>query len=167
MFVLNPVEWFVNIPPEWAIFWTSMIPITELRASIPLGIEVYGLAIWKVWIIAVIGDMVPALVILALIPHIHKWVIRRRFFGSILTKKLQEVDRKFSGPYFKYGAMALIIFVGIPLPFTGSWTGSLASFVFNIKFKRAVPLIFIGVCVAATLVTLITLFAGGTLRAIF
>ncbi|MFH1946606.1 MAG: small multi-drug export protein [Candidatus Magasanikbacteria bacterium] len=167
MFGLNPVDWFANIPPEWAVFWTSMIPITELRASIPIGIEVYGLAVWKVWIIAVIGDMIPALIILALIPHIHGWVVKRRFFGPILTKKLEEADRKFSGPYFKYGAMALIIFVGVPLPFTGSWTGSLASFVFNIKFRRAAPLIFIGVCVAATLVTLITLFAGGTLRAIF
>ncbi len=167
MLGLNPVEWFVNISPEWAIFWISMIPVTELRASIPIGIEVYKLAIWKVWIIAVIGDMIPALVILALIPRVHGWVVRRKFFGPILTKKLEEADRKFSGSYFKYGAAALIIFVGIPLPFTGSWTGSLASFVFNIKFKRAAPLIFIGVCVAATLVTLITLFAGETVRAIF
>jgi len=57
--------------------------------------------------------------------------------------------------------------VGIPLPLTGSWTGSLAAFVFNISFKKSWKLILIGICVAATLVTLITLFAGGTLRTIF
>jgi len=167
MFSLNPVDWFVNISPEWAVFFISMIPITELRASIPIGIEVYKMAVWKVWLIAVVGDVIPALFILAGIPYAHDWVVKQKFLGKILTKKLEEADRKFSGKYFKYGAIALIVFVGIPLPFTGSWTGSLASFVFNIKFRRAAPLIFIGVCMAATLVTIITLFAGGTIRAIF
>ncbi len=167
MLNLNPTTWFATLPPEWATILISMIPITELRASIPIGIEVYGLAIWKVWILAVIGDLIPALVILLLIPFAHDWVVRRRFFGKMLTNKLEKAERQFSGKYYKHGAIALIIFVGIPLPFTGSWTGSLAAFMFNIPFKKAVPLIATGVCMAATLVTLITLFAGGTLRWLF
>lgn len=162
--MLNPATWFSTLPPEWATLLLSMIPITELRASIPIGIEVYHLAIWKVWILSVIGDIIPATVILLMIPWVHDWIVKRRFLGKALTKLLEKAERKFSGKHAKYGAIALVIFVGIPLPFTGSWTGSLAAFVFNIPFKKACPLIFAGVCMAATLVTLITLFAGGTLR---
>ena len=167
MLSLNPVTWFTGIAPEWAVFFISMIPITELRASIPIGIEVYKLPIWKVWVIAILGDLIPAVIILYAIPYVHDWIMRRRVLGTLLTKKLQSAEKAFSGKYAKYGAIGLIIFVGIPLPFTGSWTGSLAAFIFNIPFKKALPLITIGVCMAATLVTLITLFAGGTIRLIF
>ena len=164
MINMNPVDWFSNLPPEWATLFISMIPITEIRASIPIALEIYELPIWKTWIIAVVGDMIPALVILALVPKLHAWVMRYKFLGKVLTRELDRAEKKFSGKYAKYGAIALIIFVGIPLPLTGSWTGSFASFVFNIPFKKSAPLIFAGVCLAATIITLITLFAGGALR---
>ncbi len=164
---MDPTMWFANLSPEFAIMLISMIPITELRASIPIGIEVYDLPIMKVWILAVIGDIIPAIALLLFFPIVNKWMIRTKFLGDIVTKKLQHAEKSFSGKYKKYGVIGLIIFVGIPLPLTGSWTGSLAAFVFGIPFKKSAPLITIGVCVAATLVTLITLFAGGTIRAIF
>ena len=167
MINLNPVEWFINIPVEWAVFFISMIPITELRASIPIGIEVYKLPIWEVWLIAVLGDIIPALFILYFLPKFYNYILVKRFFGRMVTKSLKRAEKKFSGKYKKYGLLGLIIFVGIPLPFTGSWTGSLAAVVFDLPFKKAAPLILAGVCLAATLVTIITLFAGGTLRAIF
>ncbi|HAT03682.1 MAG TPA: ligand-binding protein SH3 [Candidatus Magasanikbacteria bacterium] len=167
MFDIHPVMWFSNMAPEWAVFLLSMIPLTELRASIPIGIEVYHLAIWKVWLIAVAGDFLPALCILYLVPHLHDWIMRHKFFGRLFTKRLKYAEKAFSGKYAKYGAIGLIIFIGVPLPFTGSWTGSLVAFIFNIPFKKSWWLILSGVCMAATLVTLITLFAGGTLRAIF
>lgn len=164
---MNPAMWFANLSPEWVVLLISMIPITELRASIPIGIEVYGLPIWKVWILSVIGDLIPALCILAFAPLANRWAIRTRFFGSLVTKRLAQAEKAFSGKYEKYGAIGLVIFIGIPLPLTGSWTGSLAAFVFNIPFKKSVPLIAAGVCLAATIVTLITLFASGTIRALF
>lgn len=167
MFSLNPVDWFVNISPELATFFISMIPITELRASIPIGIEVYGLDIWKVWLIAVIGDFIPAVVILYFLPLLRNWILKNKFFGKVLTHSLNKAEKKFAGKYEKYGLLGLVVFVGIPLPFTGSWTGSLASVVFNLPLRKSAPMIFVGVCVAATLVTFITLFAGETLRAIF
>jgi uncharacterized membrane protein len=164
MFSLNPVDWFINIPPEWAVFFISMIPVTELRASIPIGIEVYGMTVWKVWLIAVVGDFIPAVFILYLLPILRDWIMRHKFLGKVLTKELKKAEKRFSGKYERYGIIGLIIFVGIPLPLTGSWTGSLAAVVFDLPFKKAVPMIFAGVCIAATLVTLITLFAGGALR---
>jgi uncharacterized membrane protein len=160
--ILNLVSGF---SPEWATFIISMFPVTELRASIPIGIEVYHLAIWKVWLLAVVGDLVPALVILTLTPYVNDWVQENKLLGPHYTKELEKAQRRFEVKYAKYGAIGLIIFVGIPLPLTGSWTGSLAAFVFNIPFKKSAPLITAGVCLAATLVTLITLFAGDAIRA--
>lgn len=162
MFSFNPIDWFVGFPPEWAVFWMSMIPITELRGAIPVGLGVYSLSIAKTWIMAVLGNMVPTIFVLLFLPRLHDWLIEKKFFGGILKKKLEHAEKYFSGKYAKYGSIALVLFVGIPLPFTGAWTGSLAAFIFKIPFKKSFPLIFIGVCIAATIMTLITLFAGGT-----
>ncbi len=167
MFGINPAEWFINLPLEWAVFFLSMVPITELRAAIPIGIEVYGLPIWKVWIMAVLGDIIPAILILYFLPLLYYWLRHRRFLGKIITHQLEKAERKFTGKYEKYGLIGLLLFVGAPLPFTGSWTGSLAAVVFNIPFKKAFFFILLGVFMAASLVTLITLFAGGTLRWLF
>lgn len=164
MNIWNPVTWFTNIPPEWAVFFLSMIPVTELRASIPIGIEVYGLPIWQVWIIAVLGDLIPAIVLLLAIPKIYNWLLHRPFVGKLFAHKVERARAKFGNKYAKYGAIALITFVGIPLPMTGSWTGSLVAFLFGIPFRKSIIFITCGVCLAATLVTLITLFAGGTIR---
>jgi len=98
---------------------------------------------------------------------LNDFLIKSKIFGKMFSKKLKQAEKAFSGKYSKYGALGLIIFVGIPLPLTGSWTGSLAAFIFNIPFRKSWPLILAGVCMAATLVTLITLFAGGTIRSIF
>jgi uncharacterized membrane protein len=162
--MFNPATWFSSFPPEWAVFFLSMIPITELRAAIPIGIGVYGLSVMKTWVFAVSGNLVPTIFLLLLMPYVHDWVLKQKFIGNILRKKLKEAEKKFSGNYAKYGAIALILFVGIPLPFTGAWTGSLAAFVFRIPFRKAFPLIFLGVCLAATLMTIIT---KGTLGWIF
>lgn len=165
--MFNPVSWFSGLPHEWAIFFLSMIPLTELRASIPIGIEAFGMPVWKVWIITVVGDFIPALFILAIAPRIHAWIIKTRLLGKFATKMLERAEGRFAGKYARYGALGLVVFVGIPLPLTGSWSGSLAAFVFNIPFKKSWPLILAGVCVAATLVTVITLFAGGIIRSLF
>lgn len=160
------IDFFITMPPEWAVFLLSMLPITELRASIPVGIELLGLDPIKTMFIAILGDIIPALFILFFMPIFHDWVMKQKFLGNILTKELANAERKFSGKYAKHGAIALILFVGIPLPFTGAWSGSLASFIFNIPFRKSVPLIFAGVILSAIAVTLITVFAGETFRAL-
>ena len=59
MFHLNPATWFSALPPEWAIFLLSMIPITELRAAVPIGIGIYDLPVATTWIMSVLGNLVP------------------------------------------------------------------------------------------------------------
>ncbi|MBI2436798.1 MAG: small multi-drug export protein [Candidatus Magasanikbacteria bacterium] len=166
MLGMNPALWFSQLPPEWGVFLLSMIPITELRAAIPIGIEVYKLSVIQTWVIAVLGNMVPTTCILLILPYMHEWLLKQKFVGSVLKKKLADAEKYFKGNYAKYGSIALVVFVGIPLPLTGAWTGSLAAFVFNIPFKKSWPLIFAGVCIAATIVVIVTVSAGGFLRAI-
>lgn len=164
MFDLNPVQWFVSLPHGWATFLISMIPLTELRASVPIALEVYKMSIWQTWLIAVAGNMFPIFFILYLFPILHDWLMKKKFIGNFLKKKMESAENKFSGQYAKYGAIALIIFIGIPLPLTGAWTGALIAFIFNIPFRKSVPLILAGVCLAATIVTIVTVFAGGAVR---
>ncbi|PLX26525.1 hypothetical protein C0581_04300 [Candidatus Parcubacteria bacterium] len=167
MLGIHPEIWFQGFPAEWAVFFLSMIPITELRAAIPIGLGVYGLPVVHTWFMAVMGNMVPTIFVLLLLPHLHDWILKQKILGKILSKKLKDAEKYFSGKYAKYGSVALILFVGIPLPFTGAWTGSLAAFIFNIPFKKSWWLILIGVCLAATIVTLLSLFAGGTFKWLF
>lgn len=164
MFHLDPVSWFSGVDPHLATFFLSMLPITELRATVPIALQLYGLDVYTTWIVAVLGNAVPAIVLLLVMPRIHDWAINNKIIGGILRKKLESAEKHFAGKYTSYGAAALILFVGIPLPFTGAWTGSLAAFVFNIPFRKSFPLIFAGICLAATLMTIITLFADGAMN---
>lgn len=156
MLHLNPAQWFTSIPQEWAVFFLSMLPITELRAAVPIGIGVYDLPIATVWVMAVLGNLVPTFFLLLLLPHLHDWILKQKFIGAVFQKKLRDAEKYFSGKHAKYGAIALVLFVGIPLPMTGAWTGSLAAFIFKIPFKKSFPLIALGVCLAAMIVTLLT-----------
>lgn len=146
---------------EVVIFILSMAPITELRASVPLGLTLFEMPVATTWVIAVLGNMTPTLVLLALLPLLHDWVLEQPFIGPVFKKKLHDAEKYFSGKYTKYGSIALILFVGIPLPFTGAWTGSLAAFIFKIPFRLAAPLIFLGVCLAATIMTVLTVGIDG------
>lgn len=158
------VELFSGTPRELATLLIACLPVVELRVSIPVALEVYHLPLWRAVGASLVGNMLPVTFILLLIPVIHRWLLQARFVGGLFKKFLSRAERSFSGPYAKYGAIGLVVFVGIPLPMTGAWTGALAAFVFNIPFRKSWPLIFAGVCMAALIVTLVTLFGGGALR---
>lgn len=157
------LSWFQSFPPQWVIFCLSMLPIIELQAAIPLGIHVYHLPIVTTFVYSVMGNMVPIVPLLLLLPYMHDWLVKQPFIGTVLKNRLLAAERLFSGKHAKYGAIGLVLFIALPGPFTGAWTGSLAAFIFRIPFKKAFPLIFIGVCLAALVVLAITLFAGETL----
>jgi len=149
------------ISPELSTFLIAMTPVFELRGAIPLAIGVYGLPVWSAYFFAVLGNLVPILII-PIIGMVSKWLSARfsffdRFFVWLFARTRNQHVKKFE----RYREFALILFVAIPLPFTGVWTASLAAFVFGIPFKRAFPLIGIGVIIAGIIVTLLTL---GVLR---
>ena len=145
------------IPPELSTFLIAMSPVFELRGAIPLAIGLYGLPVWSAYFFAVVGNLVPSLSIL-LIGVLSNWLSHKfsffdRFFTWLFARTRSQHAKKFE----RYKDFALILFVAIPLPFTGVWTASLAAFVFGIPFRRAFPLIAIGAIIAGIIVTLLTL----------
>ncbi len=152
------IEIFKNLPPELSTFLLAIIPITELRASIPIALSVYGLPVFSAMFFSILGDMIPIFIVLVGMEKVYRFVSRKskcgkKFFDWFFSR----TKNKFKGKYAKYGSLALILFVALPFPFTGSWSGSAAAFIFRIPFVKSFPLIFTGILISAILVTLISI----------
>lgn len=136
-------------------FLISMLPIVELRAGLPYGIALgldYPLALCA----AILGNMLPVPFIVIYIRRV--FVLLRRHFprmDRIITKLENKAHLK-SEAVQKYGPIGLFLFVGIPLPGTGAWTGALIAAVMDMRLKKAIPCIFLGVLCAATIMTVLT-----------
>ncbi len=132
---------------------TAASPIFELRAAIPLGIFGFNMEPILVFIISVLGNIMPVIFLLFFLTEIKLFLTRksiffRRFFESLDFK----ITNKFQYYFNKYKALGLLIFVAIPLPFTGAWSGSLAAVLFNIPKKQAFFLISGGILIAGIIV---------------
>jgi len=146
-----------NLTEIFKIFLAALTPIGELRVSIPLGLTVFHQPVWIVFIVSIIGNIIPPIFILWLFPKISKWLMANsKLMNRFLTWLFERTRKKTKDKIEKYGNLALIIFVAIPLPNTGAWTGALAAWLFGIPFKKAVINIFYGVLIAGVVVTLIT-----------
>ena len=144
--------------PEIQTFLLAMTPIGELRASIPVALEIYRLPVWSAFTFSVLGNMVPVVFLLLLLKPVSEWLSHRwykfnRFFVWLFERNKRIHSRKFE----VWKELALIVLVAIPLPFTGAWTGAICAFIFRIPFKKALPLIFLGVLIAGAVVTALTL----------
>ncbi len=136
---------------------TAMMPIGELRAAIPLGLTIYNLNFFETFLISVLGNMAPITLIIFLLNPISKLLSKHsQFFRWFFHWLFERTRRKHSKKFEVLEEVALVSFVAIPLPMTGAWTGALASFVFGIPPKKALPLIFLGVLIAGVIVTLLT-----------
>ena len=142
---------------ELMTFLGSMIPIGELRSSIPLALRA-GLSPFEAFFWSVLGNIVVGLVLLLVLNPLSRFLERHFYVLNRLFNWLFERTRKkHSRKIENWGALALIGFVGIPLPMTGVWTGSLAAFVFGISFRKAFPAIICGALIAGIIVTLVSL----------
>lgn len=158
--VTELVNIFQGLPKELITTLIAMIPIAELRGAIPWALANLpfggGLSWTEAYIYAVIGNMIPIFPILLLFDKVYlklnKYPLFNRFFNWLFTR-----TRKRGKDIAKYKELGLIIFVGIPLPATGAWTGAVAAFVFGLSIKRAMVCIFIGVLLAGVIVTLTSL----------
>ena len=144
------INFFSAFPPELATLLIAMTPIGELRLALPIAILAYHLPVWGALFWAVVGNMIPVTLILLLADRFHRYVEKKAgwFFGKHWAKALARAQAKFSGDYQKYGLIGLMIFIGIPLPFTGAWTGALAAFVFGIPIKKSWPFVLAGVVIS-------------------
>lgn len=141
-----------GVSPELAVFITALLPIIELRGAIPLGINFYHLVWYKVVLLALLGNLLPVLPILFLLEKVSKLLshipIFKKFFDWLFTR-----TRKKSKIIEEYEMIGLALFVAIPLPGTGAWTGSVAAFLLGLKYLPSIIAIFCGVLLAAVIVT--------------
>ncbi len=151
------------------VFLCSMIPIIELRGAIPLGAGISEIAWvsdvfnitegeslpwWLNYITCVIGNMLPVPFILLFIKKILEWMKRGPKFFSKIALWLERKADKHSAKVQQSQSVGLMLFVGIPLPGTGAWTGSLIAALLGIRLKYSLPSIFAGVLLAGAIMTL-------------
>jgi len=140
----------------WTVVY-SAIPITELRATIPLAITVWHIQPLLAFVLAVIGNSLPILIIILGLNKIVQLAERySKFWTKIIQAVLQRTQRRTWQKFEKYGLLALFFFVAIPLPLTGAWTGSIAAWLFGVPARKAFWPIFAGVIVAGIVMTSLT-----------
>ena len=148
-----------GIPGEVQMLLLSALPLTELRASIPLAYTVMSGAWawpwWKIYLLAVLGNLIPVPFILWFLGPVSRFLSRWRPFERFFEGLFERARRRAGTSIEKYEALGLSVFVAIPLPVTGAWTGCVAAFLFGIPRRLAIPAIALGVMVAGALVTLI------------
>ena len=139
------------------VFFVSMVPIVELRGAIPIA-ESLGLNIFLYYPIAIIGNMLPVPIIYLFARKVLEWGKDKKIIGKFFTWCLEKGEK--GGEKLKKSAgnngifWALLIFVGIPLPGTGAWTGTLAASFLNIDFKTSIAAVTLGVLLAGIIMPL-------------
>lgn len=156
------------------VFLISMVPLIELRGSIPIGLSsLWGdpISVLPLYLICILGNMLPVPFIYLFARKVLEWGSDKKVIGKFFKwclekgekggKKLQEKAGK-TGLFF-----ALLIFVGIPLPGTGAWTGTLAASILDMDFKRSILAVMLGVILAGIIMGLASAGVFGAYGAIF
>ena len=144
-------------------FLISMIPLVELRGAVPYDIS-SGIPLWQALLIGVIGNMLPVPIIFFFARHILEWGKEKPVIGNFFTWCLNKGHR--GGQKLEEAAgdkgifWALLLFVGIPLPGTGAWTGTLAASILDWDFKRSVLAVMLGVVLAGLIMGFLSLLFG-------
>ena len=152
---------------ELVVLIISALPIFELRGALPVAINLFHLPWYHALLLAITGNLLPVPVILLFLDAISRFLSKVSFFDRFL-QWLFEHTRKRGRVVERYERIGLALFVAIPLPVTGAWTGSLAAVLFGLKFKHAILSIFIGVFIAGTIVTCLCLlgWAGAVIAGV-
>ena len=149
------VDFFKNdIPPQLVAFIISLCPILELRAGM-IAARILDMNFIEAFVICYIGNMIPIPFILLFIRKIFKFMRRFKFFSKIVDK-LEAHSEKKKDTIIKYKEWGLLLFVAIPLPGTGGWTGSLIAALMDLRIKKCLPIIALGVFIAGLIMSFFT-----------
>ena len=149
------VELFQDkIPAELTVFIISLLPIMELRGGM-IAARLLEMDFLRAFIISYIGNMIPIPFIILFIKKIFEFLRRFKFFEKIITKLEAKTERN-KDKVLRYKSWGLLIFVAIPLPGTGGWTGALMAALLDMPIKRSLPSIALGVFIAGLIMSLVT-----------
>jgi len=141
--------------PRWITFLLAMTPIGELRVALPWGITIGEMAWQEAFFWSVAGNFLISVPILLLLGPVSnfcmRWSIGEKFFSWLFAR-----TRRKGKMIETWEFIGLVLFVGIPLPVTGAWTGAAAAFLFGLSYRKSFTAIFSGLLMSATIVTIIT-----------
>ena len=150
--------WFAStfsaLPKELVVFFVSMLPLVELRGGLIIA-PLFGIPVWKAIPVCLAGNILPIPFILRFITPIFNWLKKTRLLRP-LVEKIEARSMGRSDKIRKYEFWGLVLFVGIPVPGTGAWTGALIASLLNIPVKKAFPAILIGLLLATAIMCGIT-----------
>lgn len=142
-------SYFAGINKALAVFIVSMMPIVELRGAIPFGVSL-GMNWREVYLISVIGNILPVPFIILFFRPLIEYFEKTKLFGKLASKLRKRTNSKIEGMN-KYKMLGLFLFVAIPLPGTGAWTGAAIAGLLKMRIKHSFLPIFFGVVVAGIL----------------
>ena len=156
------------------VFLISMVPLIELRGAIPYAVGVNNLGgnmnMVVVYILAILGNMLPVPFIYLFARKVLEWGKDKKFIGKFFTFCLEKGEKGGKKLQEKAGRglfIALMLFVGIPLPGTGAWTGTLAASMLDMDFKKSIIAVMLGVVIAGVIMGLASMGVFGAIGAIF
>jgi uncharacterized membrane protein len=161
--IIDFLRWL--FPPWFITIFISMLPFIELRGALPVAYFLFDYPLAQAFLISVIGNMIPVPIILYCFRYVEKWLRKRwKWWDEAFRSLFKRTRRRSKGWVKKYGDVALLFFVGIPLPFTGAWTGSLISYLWGLRIKRSIFVIFVGVWMAGVIMSALCLFFAELVR---
>lgn len=157
----------LGIPKLLVVFIVSMLPIVELRGALPVAINIFHIPWYFALPIALAGNLAPVPALLLSLDRVRRASAKMGIVGKALEWFFNQTRRR--GSFIeRYGPIGLVLFVAIPLPGTGAWTGSIAAFLFGIKFRDAFLPICLGVLLAGIIVTALCILGwiGGVIAGV-
>lgn len=142
------------VSKEVVVFIISMIPILELRGGLIVS-KLIGVPITMAIPLCIIGNIIPIPFILLFIKQIFKWMKKIKLFRGLI-EKLESRAMSKSDNIKKYEFWGLVLFVGIPLPGTGAWTGSLIAALLDVDFKKAIVAELLGIAIATIIMSFLS-----------
>lgn len=149
-----------RISQEAIVVIISALPVVELRGALPIAINLFHMAWYKAFCLAVIGNLLPVPILLLSLDSLAR-VVSRVEIGRKAVNWVFERTRRRGKTIERYERIGLMLLVAIPLPGTGAWTGSIAAFLLGLKFRYAFLSIVLGVIIAGAIVTGLCLLASG------
>jgi len=145
------LHWLKDLPKEYVVMIVAALPISELRGSIPLALS-FGMSISKAFWLSILGNAIPVIPVLFFLKpvseRLRRFKIFSRFFDWLFNRTLKKADT-----IQKYEALGLAIFVAIPLPMTGAWTGAIAASLLKMRFRYALIGVMAGILGAGLIVS--------------
>lgn len=138
----------------------SLLPISELRGAIPYA-YLNGVPLWLSALISIVTNACVSIIAFLFFETINKLLLKWSFYNRLFEKTVERARRKVGEKVSKYGLLGLMLFVAIPLPITGAWTGTIGAWVMGLHRKKSILFITLGVLIAGTIVSLVVLTGAG------